>query len=569
MSTARQVPAPPPAGRSGVRPYDQPLTGRRRRPSGEPAPLPRGSLESTGRGWLAVTLVGLVCWILVALVPPLATAVTVADLAVVDAVARLRVDWLTDVMLALHALGSTWLIRPLRWLTIAVLVAFRRWRALAVLLLTLWLFEAVLSMVAWGFQRPRPVGVEILGAWKGFAHPSLPVAGLTITLVAMLYTLVPRGRGRNLGKWLVAAVVGLLVAARLYLGVDHPTDALASFVAGVTYPLVAFRVFTPDDAFPVTYRRGRAAHLALDPRRLAAIRTALRDQLGLDLRDVRPFNLEESFGSTPLRLEVAGGAERLLFAKLYAASHMRADRWYKLGRTLRYGRLEDERPFNTVRRLVQYEDYMLRVMRDAGLPVAEPVGIVELTPEREYLIVTEFFDGARELGDPEVEIDVDVVDDALAVVRRMWDTGLAHRDIKPANVLLRADGRVALIDVFFGEVRPSPWRQAVDLAAMMLVLALKIDVEVVYQRALRLFTAEEIAEAFAATSAATRPSLRKLFTPQGRDLAAAFRALAPPHPRIAVQRWSARRVGLTIAVAVSAFLVVSLVIGNLTALGLR
>ncbi|HEY8338317.1 MAG TPA: hypothetical protein VIK95_00525, partial [Egibacteraceae bacterium] len=218
---------------------------------------------------------------------------------------------------------------------------------------------------------------------------------------------------------------------------------------------------------------------------------------------------------------------------------------------------------------VQYEDYMLRVMRDAGLPVAEPLGIVELTPEREYLIVTGFFDGARELGDPGVEIGVDVVDDALAVVRRMWDTGLAHRDIKPANVLLRADGRVALIDVFFGEVRPSPWRQAVDLAAMMLVLALKVDVEVVYQRALRLFSAEEIAEAFAATSAATRPSLRKLFTPQGRDLTAAFRELAPPHPRIAVQRWSARRVGLTVAVALVAFLAVSLVISNLTALGLR
>ena len=40
-----------------------------------------------------------------------------------------------------------------------------------------------------------------------------------------------------------------------------------------------------------------------------------------------------------------------------------------------------------------------------------------------------------------------------------------------------------MIDVAFGQVRPSPWRQAVDLANMMLVLALRSDAELVYQRA--------------------------------------------------------------------------------------
>ena len=92
-----------------------------------------------------------------------------------------------------------------------------------------------------------------------------------------------------------------------------------------------------------------------------------------------------------------------LFGKLYARSHLRADRWYKLGRELLYGRLEDEKPFNTVRRLVQQEDYALRLCRDAGLPTPRPYGVVELTPEREYLLVTEFFDGAVELGEAEVD----------------------------------------------------------------------------------------------------------------------------------------------------------------------
>ena len=75
-------------------------------------------------------------------------------------------------------------------------------------------------------------------------------------------------------------------------------------------------------------------------------------------------------------------------------SHVRSDRWYKLGRTILYGRLEDEAPFQSVRRLVEYEDYTLRLLRDVGHPDRDAHGIVELTPEREYLLVTEFFDGA-------------------------------------------------------------------------------------------------------------------------------------------------------------------------------
>ena len=77
--------------------------------------------------------------------------------------------------------------------------------------------------------------------------------------------------------------------------------------------------------------------------------------------------------------------------------------------------------------------------------------MVELTPEREYLLVTEFFDGATELG--EAEVDQQVIDDGLGIIRKLWDAGLAHRDIKPANLLVR-DGRLLLIDVAFTELRP-------------------------------------------------------------------------------------------------------------------
>jgi tRNA A-37 threonylcarbamoyl transferase component Bud32 len=202
--------------------------------------------------------------------------------------------------------------------------------------------------------------------------------------------------------------------------------------------------------------------------------------------------------------------------------------------------LEDEASFQSVRRFVEYEDYTLRVMKDAGIPVPAPLGIVEISPEREYMIVMEFFDGAIEIGD--ADVDEAIIDDGLALVRSLWDTGLAHRDLKPANLMVR-DGKVLLIDVFFVQVRPSPWRQAVDLGNMMLVLAVRSDAELVYRHALKFFTEEDIAEAFAATRGVASPTqLRAFMKRDPRDLLGKFRSLAPHRRRIPIQRWSVRRV---------------------------
>jgi tRNA A-37 threonylcarbamoyl transferase component Bud32 len=336
--------------------------------------------------------------------------------------------------------------------------------------------------------------VVIRAGWGGFALPSTQVTFLSAILIGVLYTMVPEGRWRNTGKWVVTALVTLAAIGRIALGADAPTDVLVGVAIGVTIPLVAFRWFAPNEVLPITYQRGRSAHLDISGARGAAIGRGLEDQLGLVVEELKPFGLAGSAGSTPLRITVKGDPPRQLFGKLYAKSHLRADRWYKLGRELLYGRLEDEKPFNTVRRLVQQEDYALSLMQRAGLPSPTPYGFVELTPGREYLLVTEFFAGATELG--EATVDTQVIDDGLSIIRKLWDAGLAHRDIKPANLLV-GDGRMLLIDVAFVQARPSPWRQAVDLANMMLCLALRSDPELVYKRALRQFSVEEITEGFA------------------------------------------------------------------------
>jgi membrane-associated phospholipid phosphatase len=79
----------------------------------------------------------------------------------------------------------------------------------------------------------------------------------------------------------VAAVVALVGLGRIYLGVEAPTDVLLGAAVGVTLPLLAYRLFTPNEVFPIRYRRGRSAHLDVGGARGAAIRRALTDQLGV------------------------------------------------------------------------------------------------------------------------------------------------------------------------------------------------------------------------------------------------------------------------------------------------
>ncbi|MDQ3620408.1 MAG: phosphatase PAP2 family protein [Actinomycetota bacterium] len=539
---------------------------RRRRPSGEAPPLPH-NLAASGKVLIASAIGMILLLLVIAITSDLSAQMDRAEGSMLRAVAETRTPVLTTIMESLDSLGSRWTIGILRWGTILVLLAFKRFRHLFVLLGSLLIGGWITTLIAMVAVRARPFGVDIIGHWQGSSLPSRPVAAFAATLIGILYSLIVPGRHRNRAKWLAAALILLLCMARLYLGVDHPLDVIVGAILGVTIPIVAFRMLTPNEVFPVAYKRGRTAHLDVGGARGEAIKRALDEQLGIDVVKMKPFNLEGSGGSTPLLLTVADQPEGRLFAKLYAKNHLRADRWYKLGRTLLYGRLEDESSFSTVRRLVQYEDYMLRVMHDAGLASPKSHGFVEITPEREYLIVTDFVEGAHELLDAD-ELDDATIDSALSSVRDLWQAGVAHRDIKPSNILVRGN-EVFLIDVAFGQVRPSPWREAVDLANMMIVLALRSDPHRVYEHALRYFTPQEIAEGFAATRGVTMPSQsRKMLRKDRRDLVKTFRNLCPKRRPIAIQRWTWRRVGLSAVVLLATLLVVGIVGGNLQGAGL-
>ena len=353
---------------------------RRRRPTGAPPPLPR-SIGTTGTAWIAAAAVLVILSVVAMSFEGAGRLVNQVDAAILRQFAGLRTEWLTDVADRIDRLGSGWTISVIGFAWLVALVALRRWRHLFTFIGATFVIEIIADVMYRWSARPRPYDVTIIGRWDGWSFFAAPVAVIALIGVGISYTLVVAGRSRRIAKMVTAVAVVVFACSELYLGTFHPSDIVVGVTVTVAFLVNAFRFFTPNEVFPVVYRQGKTAHLDVGGRRGEAIRHAIQDQLGLTVVEIEPFGLAGSGGSTPLRICVAGDPDTYLFGKLYAMSHVRADRWYKLGRTLLYGRLEDEAPFQSVARLVEYEDYTLRVMRDSGIPTAEPYGIVELTPD--------------------------------------------------------------------------------------------------------------------------------------------------------------------------------------------
>lgn len=531
---------------------------RQRRPSGEAPPLPRGP------GWIrlvivfaATLLAGIVVSILLR-----AGAAKWLGAGTLRSFQDAIPGWLVHLCQRIDVIGGVAAVGVLRVATVLLLAGYKRLRHLVVCLATFVLTDWT-SLRLMGVERVPPSGITPMTDRATFWFPSRPVASLAVTLAGMAFVLVGAGGRRRLA---LAAAVTLSIAyagSRLVLAADYPLDAAYAALFGVTAAAAAFAAFVPDDVFPVLYGRGRpSAHLDLGGERGRAVVQAMAEQLDFAVTEVEPFGVKGSGGSSPLRMTV-DELQGHLFAKIYSTNHLRADRWYRLGRTLLYGQLEDEVPFASVRRLVEYEDYALRLLSDIGVPVAQTYGIVELIPNREYMLVTEFFEDARTLDD--APVDDTVTDDGMALVRTFWDRGLAHRDIKPANLLVK-DGHLQLVDVSGLEVRPTPWRQAVDLANMMLTLSLQSDPDSVFTRATRVFTPEEIAESFAADVAIAVPTqLRARLKADPRPIRRRFEELVPEHASIAIQRWSVRRTALLICTALTAVVLASMIVDSIMA----
>ena len=420
----------------------------RRRPSGEPPPLPR---EDRWTRWIwvlaAVLLLGAALNVLI----HTTDVVQRMDQTVLDWFAQTRTPALTDAAKLVVLLTTFAAVMVLRIGTVLVLVLYRRFRHLVVFLVTLVVTDwVVVRLLFVELPSPTvPVLVDVDGyafPLQGHRRPRDHAVRDDLRPRAARQGSQPgsaRGSRRDWCWWSWPSSTSPPTTSRPWC---TPRSSSPGGRRGLP-------VAGPGGGLPITYQtRGSAAHLDLGGKeRGRAIVRAMGDQLGLSVTEVKEFGLE--------------GSGRLLAAADDAGGRQPGVRQDLLHQP-RAGRpLVPVRPHHPLRPArgrdrdrLGAPPGRLRGLRPsaAGRPrvrVARTYGLVELTPNQEYMLVMEFFENARNLGDS--EIDDTVIDEGLVMVRTFWDIGVAHRDIKPANLLVR-DGHLQLVDVSALEVRPSP-----------------------------------------------------------------------------------------------------------------
>ena len=356
---------------------------RRRRPSGEPPPLPH-HLQTSGIRWLVAMLVLVVLAIVVFAggLRGIAVDVAVADAAVVGWLAGIDLPGFRGLMRGLAALSSFWVLNIVSYALVLVLLVLRRFRHMIIWLI----LTTLLALIGDGHPRPgHPAAAAVRGRDPG-GLGRLGHAGDAGHLL----------RRRAGGDPVLARARGPLAQHRQVGGdgagrAERPRPDGAGRRrpdrrAGRGGP----RGDDPAGRLPLVHaQRGLPDHLpgrAAAPtwtsagprgrRSGAAWRTSSAWSPPRSSRSACPARPAPPRCGSPS----SGDPPAQLFGKLYARSHLRSDRWYKLGRELLYGRLEDEKPFNTVRRLVQQEDYALSLMRRAGLPSPDPLRVRRAHP---------------------------------------------------------------------------------------------------------------------------------------------------------------------------------------------
>lgn len=303
----------------------------RHRPVGEPARLPR-DLSGFAKWWIGVAVLLAVGYVGARATGRLGELQRTLDASVSDLLRDQTGGALGRAGRAIDRALPWALLLALRWSIVVALVVFKRWRHLAVFVATV----AIVTAVARWFPTAGVVGTGVAG------QPSEAVAGVAVTMLGAVYGLAPGGRARRLSLIATAIALAVLSVELIVTSENTVSEVAIGSAIGVSISFIAYRFFTPEAVFPVSYGFRRTAHLELTAARSASIRGALERQLGLDVAEVEPFGTAASRGSTPLRITIADGTK--LFGKLYATNHLRADRWYKLGRTVLYGALEDESP---------------------------------------------------------------------------------------------------------------------------------------------------------------------------------------------------------------------------------
>ncbi len=170
------------------------------------------------------------------------------DRAILLAVARTRAPWLTVAAIDVTALGSITLVVLFSTFTLVVVLVLRD-RLGAVQLLAASAGAGMLTVVTKNvIERIRPEEAQQLIVVSGFSYPSghsLSTSALYLTIAIIAVRHVRHSGARTAIFLAVTAVLLMVGASRVYLGVHYATDVVSGISLGAAWALLLAGLFTP------------------------------------------------------------------------------------------------------------------------------------------------------------------------------------------------------------------------------------------------------------------------------------------------------------------------------------
>jgi undecaprenyl-diphosphatase len=169
------------------------------------------------------------------------------DSAILLAVAKARTPWLTIAAIDVTALGSITLVVLFTAFTLVVLIVLRD-RLGAFQLLAASAGAGILTLVTKDvIERIRPEEAQRLIIVSGFSYPSghsLSTSALYLTIAIIAGRYIQHSGARAAIFLAVSAVLIMVGASRVYLGVHYATDVVSGISLGAAWALVLAALFT-------------------------------------------------------------------------------------------------------------------------------------------------------------------------------------------------------------------------------------------------------------------------------------------------------------------------------------
>ena len=352
--------------------------------------------------------------------------------------------------------------------------------ALAAVLLALatgWLHRS-------GFEEVARNAVRQAGVTSGLLHPR----GLG-QIAASFIILAPfvSGRWRRTG----AALIVVFALVRLMVSPSLPDDLFVALAIGATSGCLVLLAFGRPDQRPTA----------------SAIRRALGGS-GLAVVDLEPAPRD---GSRTRYVATLTDASRLL-VRVAVPSDRSADLLYRTYRLLRLKDIGDERPFTSLRRIVEHEALVSLQARDVGVRTPRLRAIAEVGSES-MLLAYDLIDGTDLEHCDDGRLDDAVLDRVWAQLVVLRTHRIAHRNLRLSNLRLDATGDPWVVDFGFSEVAASDDVLDTDLAQLLTALTLVVGPARAVDRAVATLGRDAVAAALplvqpGALSTATRDAFR-------------------------------------------------------------